>query len=98
MVWKVVLTLVQRLQQGGETAAAELLRETWGFADVSRDLAYRLYAICERNRWSQAALLFNGLVAAWPDITSAALSQAAATNFDEQLPLTDRSGSVLKWP
>jgi putative DNA methylase len=98
LVWKVVLALIQQLHQGGQTAAADLLRRVWGFADVSRDLAYRLYEICERNRWSQVALLFNGLVAAWPDIATAALAKPAATNLDDQLPLTDSSGSDLRWP
>jgi putative DNA methylase len=98
LVWKVVLALIQRLHQGGEAAAAELVREMWGPTEVSRDLAYRLYVICERKKWSQTALLFNGLIAAWPDITSAALAKPAATNLEEQLPITDHSGSELKWP
>lgn len=98
LVWKVVLALIQQLHQGGQTAAADLLRRVWGSADVCRDLAYRMYGICERNRWPQTALLFNGLVTSWPDITSAALAKTAATNLDEQLPLTDSSGSNLRWP
>ena len=33
-----------------------------------RDLAYRLYAICERKGWAEEAGAYNVLVASWPEI------------------------------
>ena len=36
-------------------------------AEVSRDLAYRLYSTCERKKRAEEALAYNGLVIAWPD-------------------------------
>ena len=41
-----------------------------GGAEPARDLAYRLYSICERKGWASEALAYNSLVIAWPEITS----------------------------
>jgi putative DNA methylase len=72
-VWEVTQRLVWALMdQGGESAAADLVRQVGGLADVSRDLAYRLYSICERRGWADDAIGFNALVTSWPDITRAA--------------------------
>ena len=37
-------------------------------ADPARELAYRLYTICERKKWAQEALAYNSLVQSWPEI------------------------------
>jgi putative DNA methylase len=37
-------------------------------AEVARELAYRLYSICERKKRSQEALAYNALVQSWPEI------------------------------
>ena len=36
-------------------------------AETARDLAYRLYTICERKKWTAKALAYNGLVHRWPE-------------------------------
>ena len=36
--------------------------------EAARDLAYRLYAICERKGWAEEAGAYNVLVASWPEI------------------------------
>jgi len=56
------------LEEGGEDAAAELLRRVGGLGEAARDLAYRLYTMCERKGWAQEALSYNALVVAWPEI------------------------------
>ncbi len=43
-----------------------LLAKLGPVAEVARDLAYRLYTVCERKGWSQDALGYNMLVVAWP--------------------------------
>jgi len=55
-------------------------------ADVARELAYRLYTICERKKRAQEALS-NGLVQSWPEITRLARegSQPAAPRQQELL-------------
>ena len=67
--WEVVQHLMRALESGGETAAADLLRKIGGMGEIARDLAYRLYSICERKGWASEALAYNGLVIAWPEIS-----------------------------
>ncbi|MBI1758223.1 MAG: hypothetical protein HYR62_03215 [Actinobacteria bacterium] len=40
-------------------------------------LAYLLYSISERRRWTQTALLFNGLGTSWNDLSAASRTTAA---------------------
>lgn len=75
--WEVAQHLIRALECGGETAAADLLRKVGGMGEVARDLAYRLYNLCERKKWASEALAYNGLVIAWPEITK--LAQGVAT-------------------
>ena len=67
-VWEATQHLIRALDAGGEEAAADLLRRIGGLGDTARDLAYRLYVICERKRWTQEAIAYNGLVIAWPEL------------------------------
>jgi putative DNA methylase len=68
-VWEVTHHLVRALADGGEAAAAELLRKVGSsYGDLARDLAYRLFNTCERKKWSQEARGYNELVVAWPEI------------------------------
>ena len=41
-------------------------------ADIARELAYRLYTICERKRRAAEALSYNSLVQSWPEIADLA--------------------------
>lgn len=76
-VWEVTQHLIARHQTDGEEVAADLLRQVGGgLADAARELAYRLFASCERKGWAQEALAYNALVSAWPEITRLA-AQAA---------------------
>ena len=67
-IWEVTQHLAKRLSDGGEDAVAELLRRVGGLGETARELAYRLYGICERKGWAQEALAYNALVVAWPEI------------------------------
>jgi putative DNA methylase len=67
-VWEVTQHLIRRLEEGGEDAAAALLRRVGGLGETARELAYRLFSICERKGWAQEALGYNALVIAWPEI------------------------------
>lgn len=66
--WEVLHHLIRRLEQGGEEAAAELVARLGSQAETARELAYRLYTICERKNWASEALLYNALVQSWPEI------------------------------
>jgi putative DNA methylase len=65
-VWEMTQHLIRILENNGEDAASDLQQKLEGAAEIARDLAYRLYAICERKGWAQEAISYNGLVTAWP--------------------------------
>jgi len=67
--WEVVQHLIRALGTEGETGAARLLAKVGERGEGARDLAYRLYGICERKKWAEEALAYNGLVVSWPEIT-----------------------------
>ncbi len=76
-VWEATHHLIRALEEEGESGAEILLRKLGGgMGEAARDLAYRLYSICDRKKWSQEALGYNSLIVAWPEITS--LAQSAA--------------------
>lgn len=68
--WEATQHLVRALDKEGERGVAAILTGLPGaVADQARDLAYRLYATCERKKWAQEALAYNSLIIAWPEIT-----------------------------
>jgi putative DNA methylase len=73
--WESAAHLIYALENGGEESAAELLAKLGPVAEVARDLAYRLYTVCERKGWSQDALGYNMLVVAWPRLKELAAQQ-----------------------
>jgi putative DNA methylase len=60
--------LIRVLNTGGETGAAELVAKLGSRADTARELAYRLYVLCERKKRAQEAIAYNALVQSWPEI------------------------------
>ena len=75
-VWECCQHLIRELEQGGEQAAALLLRKIGpAHADGAKDLAYCVYDICaNKRRDAGEAASYNGLIAEWPELTR----QAAA--------------------
>lgn len=76
--WEVVHQLIRALEAGGESAAAELVAKLGTKAEIARELAYRLYTVCERKKRAAEALSYNGLVQSWPEITRLARVGASA--------------------
>ncbi|MFO1406550.1 MAG: DUF1156 domain-containing protein [Steroidobacteraceae bacterium] len=66
--WEIVHQLIRVLASGGEGAAAELVARLGAKAEIARELAYRLYTLCERKKRAAEALAYNGLVQSWPEI------------------------------
>jgi putative DNA methylase len=66
--WEMVHHLIRVLEAGGEDTAAELVGSLGSKAEIARELAYRLYTMCERKKRTQEALAYNGLVQSWPEI------------------------------
>ena len=80
-VWETTQHLIRALDKEGESGAALLLsslcERNAEIADHARDLAYRLYSLCERKKWASEALALNSLVIAWPSIQSQSQSPTA---------------------
>jgi putative DNA methylase len=66
--WEIVHHLIRALATGGEGAAAALVAKLGAKAELARELAYRLYTLCERKKRAPEALAYNGLVQSWPEI------------------------------
>ena len=65
-VWEALHHLI-RVHQcgGGETEAGALLARMPGRAAAIRQLAYRLYTLCERKGWAEDARPYNELITSW---------------------------------
>lgn len=69
IIWETTQHLIKRLDDKGEIGAAELVRAIGeDRATESRALAYRLFQICDHNKWAEEARAYNGLIIAWPSI------------------------------
>ena len=69
-VWECCQHLIRELEQGGEQAAALLVRQIGpAHADAAKDLAYCLYDICANKRPNaDEAASYNGLIAVWSEL------------------------------
>lgn len=73
-VWEALHQLIRALKQGGESASGALLASIGGKAEAVRQLAYRLYTLCERLGQAEDAGAYNELITSWTGIESAANS------------------------
>ena len=85
--WEAMQHLILHLQTHGEAAAAQLLSQLGNQGDITRDLAYRLYNICDRNGWTQDAIAYNSLVTSWSEISRLAAQSHQAQSEPKQLAL-----------
>jgi len=77
--WRVCHYLAAALEHGGvhgdqhdAGGAARLAHELGGNGEPAKELAYRLYAICDAKGWTQEARRYNALADAWPEISAEA--------------------------
>jgi putative DNA methylase len=68
-VWEMVHHLVRLLEGDGEIAAAKIVAKLGAKAEIARELAYRLYALCDRKKRAVLAGSYNGLVQSWPELS-----------------------------
>lgn len=86
--WEIVHHFIRVLASGGEDAAAALFAKLGAVnAEVARELAYRLYTLCERKKRAAEALSYNALVQSWPEIARLASEsrQPKATTAQTEL-------------
>ncbi len=70
--WEALHHMIRVLRQGGESEAGKLLARMAARSDGIRQLAYRLYTLCERKGWAEEARAYNELIASWHDTTMTA--------------------------
>ena len=87
IVWEAVHHLVRVHDKEGEDAAASLMSKLGPNAEAARELAYRLYRICDQKNRSQEALGYNALVQSWPEV--ARLAQQAVRPTQGRMGLPD---------
>lgn len=71
-VWETLHHLIRALKQDGESGAGRLLTAVKEKAEPARQLAYRLYTLCERQGWAEDARAYNELITSWSGIEAAA--------------------------
>jgi putative DNA methylase len=79
-VWEALHQLIRSLKQGGETASGAILAALGGKAEAARQLAYRLYTLCERLGKADDARAYNELITSWTGIESAATNLPKSTD------------------
>jgi putative DNA methylase len=70
-IWEMThqLLRVYYYEKAGDEATASLLRKLGTRGDVARDVAYRLFDVCEKKKRSQEAQAYNALVLGWSEIS-----------------------------
>jgi putative DNA methylase len=71
-VWEALHQLIRAYRQGGDSASGGLLAALGGKVEAVRQLAYRLYTLCERLGQAEDARAYNELITGWSGIESAA--------------------------
>ena len=87
IVWEAVHHLVRVHDKEGEDAAASLMSKLGPNAEAARELAYRLYRICDQKNRSQEALGYNALVQSWPEVARLAQQGIRPTQARMGLPV-----------
>jgi len=74
-VWEALHQLIRALKSNeGEGSAGAILAALGGKAEAVRQLAYRLYTLCERLGQAEDARAYNELITSWTGIETAASS------------------------
>lgn len=81
-IWEALHQIIRALRTGGEAAAGALVSRLGSKIEAVRQLAYRLYTLCERKGWAEDARAYNELIASWQAIEAVA-PQAKVNKQDE---------------
>jgi putative DNA methylase len=76
-IWEVLHQLIRVFNTEGETGAAAVFAAVQSKAEAARQLAYRLYTLCERKNWAEDARAYNEVVTSWSGIEAAAAMEPA---------------------
>lgn len=78
-IWEVLHQIIRVFNTEGESGAAALFSAVQSKAEAARQLAYRLYTLCERKGWAEEARAYNEVVTSWSGIESAATKEPSFT-------------------
>ena len=75
-IWEALHQLIRVFHVKGESGAGEVLAAVAAKAEAMRQLAYRLYTLCERSGRSDDARAYNEIITSWSAIETAASNAA----------------------
>ncbi|MBB3909722.1 DUF1156 domain-containing protein [Sphingomonas desiccabilis] len=81
-VWEMLHQLIRVFKSEGENGAGKVLAAVAAKAESTRQLAYRLYTLCERAGWAEDARAYNEIITSWSAIESAAAAAPKARQDD----------------
>lgn len=81
-VWEALHHLIRIFKAQGESGAGKVLASVASKAESTRQLAYRLYTLCERAGWAEDARAYNEIVTSWSAIESAAAADPRLQQAD----------------
>ncbi|OEC93556.1 DUF1156 domain-containing protein [Rhizobium sp. YK2] len=81
-VWEALHHLIRIFKAEGESGAGNVLATVSAKAEPTRQLAYRLYTLCERAGWAEDARAYNEIITSWSAIESAAAAAPKAHQSD----------------
>lgn len=81
-VWEALHHLIRVFKSDGESGAGKVLAAVAAHSEAIRQLAYRLYTLCERAGWSEDARAYNEIVTSWNAIEASAASAPKAKQAD----------------
>ncbi|KAA6184209.1 DUF1156 domain-containing protein [Thiohalocapsa marina] len=76
-VWELLHQVIRLFKADGERAAGLIIAAVPGKAEATRQLAYRLYTLCERAGWAEDARAYNEIITSWSAIEAAAAKAPA---------------------
>lgn len=77
-IWEVLHQLIRVFNTDGEMGAAAVFVAVQSKAEAARQLAYRLYTLCERKNWAEDARAYNEVVTSWSSIETAATKASSS--------------------
>jgi putative DNA methylase len=77
--WEGLHHLIRALNENGEAAAGQLLAHMPERGESLRQLAYRLYTLCERKKWAEDARAYNEIIQAWGRVVEESASVPPGT-------------------
>jgi putative DNA methylase len=77
-VWEALHQLIRVFKSEGESGAGAVLAVVQAKAEPARQLAYRLYTLCERAGWAEDARAYNELITGWSAIEATAAREAGS--------------------